>query len=55
MAAIMRLSGCDELQGHLFGRAMLPHEITRIVERERRAAMASADTGNAPERDATAA
>ena len=43
-AAIMRLAGCDELQGHLFGRAMPPQEITRIIERERSAAMAPVET-----------
>ena len=35
-ASIMRLSGCDELQGHLFGRAMPPDEITRIVGHEKK-------------------
>jgi diguanylate cyclase (GGDEF)-like protein len=54
-AAIMRLSGCDELQGHLFGRAMPPQEITRIVARERQALLAPGEAVSTPAQDAAAA
>ena len=43
-ASIMRLSGCDELQGYLFGRAMSAAELSRLVTEQGQGTYVSAQS-----------